>query len=299
MNTKSGFIAIVGRPNVGKSTFLNNILKSQVSITANKPQTTRHRILGIKTIKENQLIFVDTPGIHTNESKAINKLMNKAAKSSVFDAEAIVFVIESKKWNAEDELVLNTIKKLDSDIPVFLLVNKIDSIKDKEELLPFLKDVASKYPFKEIFPISATNDKEFKNLEAALIACLPESPHYFEGDRITDKDLSFRLQEMVREKLTRILGKELPFSITVQIEKITKKPKVDVIHAIIWVDRASHKPIVIGKRGAVLKEVGTLARADMERLLGTKVHLELWVKIKSGWSDSHKDLQEFGYVDED
>ena len=299
--TKSGFVAIVGRPNVGKSTLLNKFIGTKVSITANKPQTTRHKILGVKTVGNDQIVFIDTPGIHKKSLKEINKIMNKSALSALYDVEVVLFVIEALKWTEQDELVINKITDAKLDSPVFLIVNKIDKVTDKNSLLPFMQEIGTKYNFKEIIPVSALKDDltQLANFEKAIFKHIPDSPHFFDSHQVTDKDLKFRLAEIVREKLTRLLGQELPFALTVQIEAMEKEEKRYLIHSIIWVEKDSQKHIVIGKKGSKLKEVGIQARRDMEFVLDLAVHLKLWVKVKSGWSDSHKALQDLGFLDID
>lgn len=295
MTTHCGFVAIIGRPNVGKSTLLNRLLGQKVSITSQKPQTTRHRILGVKTAGSLQTVYVDTPGIHSAEVKALNKEMNKAARSALVDVNAVVFVVEALKWTQEDELALASVQKV--QCPVFLVVNKIDTIKDKRLLLPHLEKLKSKMAFAEMIPLSAKQGLQTEVLQSKIDALLPESPHYFPADQITDKNARFMASEIIREKLTRFLGQELPYAMTVEIEQFEIEPDLHRIAAIIWVERDSQKGIVVGKKGERLKEIGTLARQDLERLLKTKVHLTLWVKVKSGWSDDTRALLSLGYLD--
>lgn len=293
--TKCGFVAIIGRPNVGKSTLLNKFIGKKISITSNKPQTTRHKIIGVKTEGENQIVFIDTPGMHLHQKKAINKAMNKSAKGALSDVDVILFMIDSLKWTDEDEMVLELVKKV--KVPVFLLINKIDKISDKDELLPHIEQLNTKYDFNEIIPISVFKDTQIVKLKELIFNLLPDSPHYFPQEQITDKSKSFQLAEIVREKLTRFLGDELPYALAVQIEKIQKEKNFYMINCLIWVEKESQKQIVIGKQGAKLKEIGTLSRIDMQKLLDSKVHLKLWVKVKEGWSDNESSLEEFGYID--
>lgn len=296
-NSRCGFIAIVGRPNVGKSTLLNRLIGEKISITANKPQTTRHRILGIKTIAKDQLVYIDTPGMHKINKKAINREMNKAARAALHDVDAVIFVVSDLVFNEEDEIVLELCKQ--QKCPVFLAINKIDKLNFKSELLPHIAKLSKLMDFKEVFPISATKGTQVEDLEASLLKLLPQGPHYFYSSQVTDKSEAFRIAEIIREKLTRALDKELPYALTVEIEKIEKTEENMHVHAIIWVERDSQKGIVIGKRGANLKEVGQKARLDMNKVFATRVHLELWVKVRSGWSDDEKALQNLGYIDID
>jgi len=234
-----GFIAIVGRPNVGKSTLLNNLIGEKISITANKPQTTRHTIIGVKTIADRQAVFIDTPGMHLRQKKAINREMNKAARSALEDVNSVIFMVEALEWTAEDELVLGCVQNL--NCPVFLLVNKVDKVKNKEQLLPYLSMVAQKMQFAEIIPCIAIHGTQVQIIEQKVFAVLPECPFFFENDAVTDKPLKFRLAEIIREKLTRVLSAELPYALSVEIEKITEAETQLVINAIIWVERQSQK----------------------------------------------------------
>lgn len=293
--TRCGFIAIVGRPNVGKSTLLNNIMGEKISITADKPQTTRHKIIGVKTIGNDQAVFIDTPGMHILQKKAINREMNKAAISALEDVNAVLFMVEALEWTSEDELVLECLRNV--ECPIFLIVNKVDMIKNKEDLLPHLSMLATKLPNAEIIPCCATKGQQVAIIEKLVFAALPESPFYFPEDQTTDKGLNFRLAEIVREKLTRVLSAELPYAISVEIERVKQEETQLVVHAIIWVERDSQKAIVIGKKGAMLKQIGQEARLDMNHMLKTSVHLELWVKVKEGWSDDDKALKNLGYLD--
>lgn len=295
--TYCGFVAIVGRPNVGKSTLLNKLLGQKVSITSRKPQTTRHRILGIDTEGAYQTIYVDTPGLHIEEKRAINRLMNRAAASSLGDVEMVVFVVDGMQWTADDEMVLGKLSQV--HCPVILAVNKVDNIKQKETLLPHLQWLATKGKFAEILPVSAKNGLNLDVIREKAKAVLSESDHFFPEDYITDRSSRFMASEIVREKLMRFMGEELPYSVTVEIEQFkVQDDGLFHINALILVEREGQKKMVIGNKGDKLKVIGTEARLDMERLFGQKVFLELWVKVKSGWADDERALRSLGYGDE-
>ena len=295
--TYCGFVAIVGRPNVGKSTLLNKLLGQKVSITSRKPQTTRHRILGIDTQGAYQTVFVDTPGLHIEEKRAINRLMNRAATSSLGDVEMVVFVVDGTQWTDDDEMVLNKLRHV--RCPVVLAVNKVDNIKDKEVLLPHLQWLAQKGNFAEILPISATKGTNVDKTREMARQLLPEGQHYFPEDYITDRSSRFMASEIVREKLMRFMGEELPYSVTVEIERFkVEEDGLFHINALILVEREGQKKMVIGNKGEKLKVIGTEARLDMERLFGQRVFLELWVKVKSGWADDERALRSLGYGDD-
>ncbi len=295
--TYCGFVAIVGRPNVGKSTLLNKLLGQKVSITSRKPQTTRHRILGIDTQGAYQTIFVDTPGLHIEEKRAINRLMNRAATSSLGDVEMVVFVVDGTHWTDDDEMVLNKLRHM--HCPVVLAVNKVDVIKDKEILLPHLQMLAQKGNFAEILPISAEKGTNVDKIREMAKRLLPEGEHYFPEDYITDRSSRFMASEIIREKLMRFTGEELPYSVTVEIERFkVEEDGLFHINALILVEREGQKKMVIGNKGEKLKVIGTEARLDMERLFGQRVFLELWVKVKSGWADDERALRSLGYGDD-
>ena len=293
-----GFVAFVGRPNVGKSTLLNRLLGQKLSITSRKPQTTRHRIMGIDTLDKTQLIYVDTPGLHKKEPRAINRLMNRAASSSISDVDVVVFVVEPNIWNEDDQLVLDHIKQ--SKCPVILFINKVDQIKDKAVLLPLLQKLSSKHDFSQIMPGSALKGLQVDELKEILITKMPEGDFVFPDDYYTDRSERFLSAEIIREKLIRQLGDELPYSITVEIESFKTDEKGTLhINGLILVERNSQKSIVIGKGGSRLKQVGTDARIDIARLFGQKVFLELWVKVKDGWADDERALRSLGFDDVD
>ena len=297
MTQKCGLVAIVGRPNVGKSTLINALLGQKVSITSRKAQTTRHRILGIDTDGDYQTIFVDTPGLHIEEKRAINRLMNRAASSSINDVEMIVFVVEGTHWTADDEMVLRKFEYL--KCPVILAVNKIDNVEDKELLLPHLQKIGKLYNFAHILPMSAKSGDNVEKIREWAKGVLPESEFYFPEDYITDRSSRFMASEIVREKLIRFLGDELPYSVTVEIEQFKQKANgILHINALILVERDGQKRMVIGNKGEKLKAIGMQARIDMEELFDSKVFLEIWVKVKSGWADDDRALRSLGYGDD-
>ncbi|TEW50633.1 GTPase Era [Psychromonas algicola] len=297
MTQKCGLVAIVGRPNVGKSTLINALLGQKVSITSRKAQTTRHRILGIDTDGDYQTVFVDTPGLHIEEKRAINRLMNRAASSSINDVEMIVFVVEGTHWTADDEMVLKKFEYL--KCPVVLAVNKIDNVEDKELLLPHLQKIGKLYNFAHILPMSAKSGDNVEKIREWSKAVLPESEFYFPDDYITDRSSRFMASEIVREKLMRFLGDELPYSVTVEIEQFKQKANGLLhINALILVERDGQKRMVIGNKGEKLKAIGKQARIDMEELFDAKVFLEIWVKVKSGWADDDRALRSLGYGDD-
>jgi len=294
--TRCGYVAIVGRPNVGKSTLLNRILGQKLSITSRRPQTTRHQILGIKTYETTQIVYVDTPGLHLKEHKAINRYMNKAASSSLNDVDLVVFVVERTKWTDEDDLVLSKVQA--ANAPVILAVNKIDMNKEKDVLLPHIQKLSEKFSFTEIVPLSAKQGHNIEHLEELIDKFLPESIHFFPEDQITDRSQRFLAAELVREKIMRQLGDELPYSVTVEIEEFKRAKQVLHISALILVERSGQKKIVIGDKGEQIKIIGRDARKDMEKLFDSKVMLNLWVKVKSGWSDDERALRSLGYNDD-
>lgn len=293
--TRCGYIAIIGRPNVGKSTLLNHILGQKVSITSRKPQTTRHRILGIKTTADVQMVFVDTPGLHQSAKKALNKYMNRAATSAIHDVDILIFVVEALRWESDDAWILEKIRDL--KVPMVVAINKVDKIPDKELLLPFIGELAAKLPDATVLPISALKNDNIERLEHLIEATLPENPYFFPEDQITDVSERFMASEMLREKLMKSLGQELPYALTVQIEQFEEKPKIINISAIIWVERQSQKAIVIGKEGHVLKKVGKTAREALETYFAKKIFLRVWVKVKESWSDDDRALRSLGYQD--
>ncbi|MCK5877062.1 MAG: GTPase Era [Candidatus Marithrix sp.] len=290
---RCGYVAIVGRPNVGKSTLMNYFLGQKLCITSRKPQTTRHSLLGIKNKNNNQIIYIDTPGIHKRMHNAMNRYLNRAAISSIEGVDVIVWLVESLQWTAEDSYVLKTLA--DSSIAIILAVNKVDKVSDKNVLLPYLQKVTAKHNFTEVFPISALKNQNLDQLESKIINLLPVGIPLFPEEQITDRTEQFLCAEIVREKLVRRLGDELPYRITVQIEHFKTYNNVNHISALIWVETEGQKGIIIGKKGQTLKSIGKEAREDMEILLAHKVYLQLWVKVKRGWCDNERALQQLGY----
>lgn len=295
MVQRAGYIALVGRPNVGKSTLLNRILGQKLSITSRRPQTTRHQILGIKTENDVQAVYVDTPGMHKQQVKAINKVMNRSAFNALKDVDVVVMLIDRLRWTEEDEMVLNAIKT--QKAPVILAINKIDFIKEKDDLIPWLQEVSQKYHFTDIVPVSAKTGRNVDRLEQVVESYLPESELFFPEDQITDRSSRFLAAELVREKIMRQLGDELPYAMTVEIEEFIHSGHLIEISALILVERDSQKSIVIGEKGSRLKQIGQEARKDMEVMFDCKVMLNLWVKVKSGWSDDERALRSLGYDD--
>lgn len=292
---RCGYVAIVGRPNVGKSTLLNHLLGQKISITSRKPQTTRHQVLGIKTEDNHQIIFVDTPGLHLNAGKAINRYMNRAASSAIRDVDLVVFVVDRTAWTEEDAAVLEQIQHV--GLPTMLVINKVDLLADKLELLPHLQMMAGKADFAAILPVSALRQHNVDALESQILKLLPESEYFFPEDQITDRSQRFLAAEIVREKIMRQLGDELPYAITVEIEEFAQEGEILHIAAIIYVERKGQKKILIGEKGARLRLIGSDARRDMESLFDSKIMLRLWVKVKSGWSDDERALRSLGYDD--
>ena len=293
MTSYCGYIALVGRPNVGKSTLLNRILHLKLSITSRKPQTTRHRILGIHSDQDHQFVYVDTPGIHEINQKAMNRMMNKTASSTLRDVDVIVFIIDGTKWTPQDEHVLNLIKNTNK--PTLLIINKIDKITDKSTLLPWIEEMSTRYPFTAIIPLSAKTGTQVDTLQETIKPFLPEGPHLFADDQYTDRSTRFLCAELLREKIFRLCGEEIPYASNVEIESFKEEEKLIRIHALILVDKESHKRMIIGDKGQKLKEMATSARLDMEKLLGKKVFLQCWCKVKSGWADDERMLKQLGY----
>ena len=292
-NYRCGFAAIVGRPNVGKSTLLNALLRRKVSIVSPKPQTTRHRILGILTRPEDQIIFVDTPGIHSGARRAMNRHMNRAALSSLADADINLFVVEALTWTDEDQRVLDALKQ--QQRPIILVLSKVDKVTPRERLLPYITEMSRRAEFVEVVPLSALKHSNLEQLPSIIARHLPLSPPHFPPDQVTDRSPEFQAAEIVREKLTLRLRQELPYGLTVALEQFKEEDGRLLVNAVIWVERTGQKAIVIGQGGEQLKEVGRSARIEMSNLFGRPVHLELWVKVKENWSDSEMALKQLGY----
>jgi GTP-binding protein Era len=284
---------VIGRPNVGKSTLINAILGRKVSIVTAKPQTTRHRILAVHSVADAQIVFVDTPGLHRKASKAMNKLMNRTAANALADADVVLFVSDATHWTGEDDDVLKRLRKLDT--PVIAVLNKVDRVHPKERLLDAMALMSARLDFAEIVPVSALKNDNLDQLLALLPAYLPESPPLFPEDMHTDRSKEFHAAEVIREKLTLMLHQELPYGLTVQVERYLEEEQGVSINAIIWVERDSQKGIVVGKNGNVLKRVGRAARLELKEQHGRSVHLELWVKVKANWADNEQDLMNLGY----
>jgi GTP-binding protein Era len=294
-SSRCGFIALVGRPNVGKSTLLNHFLRQKISITSRKPQTTRHRILGVHTTQDTQYIYVDTPGLHHERKKTLNRLMNETVERVINDVDVVFFIVERTAWTDEDELVLNALKKVEK--PVLLLINKVDQVQDKKRLLPHIEALSRKRAFTEIIPVSALKGHNLDIIDEVVRQYLPEGQFLFPDDQVTDRSSRFLAAELIREKITRQLGDELPYEATVEIENFKEKNGVLHIDALILVEKAGQKQILIGRDGSRLKLVGSTAREDMEKIFEKKVMLRLWVKVKSGWADNERALQSLGYTD--
>ncbi len=286
-----GYVALIGKPNTGKSTLMNALVGEKLSITAKRPQTTRHQILGIKTTAEYQCIFVDTPGIHQSQKKAINRYMNRAATSMLSDVDLICVLLDVRNFNGDDELVLKKIENLDN---VLLVLNKIDQLK-KHDVLPVIQRISEILPNTDIVPVSALKEENLDRLMSQIQMRLPEGIPHFPDDQLTDKPMRFIVAEIVREKLFRILTQELPYSITVNVEHYKTEQDLVRISASIWVERKSQKGIIIGKGGSLLKKIGSEARVDIQRLVDQKVYLQLWVKVREDWSDDERSLAAFGY----
>jgi GTP-binding protein Era len=289
---RTGYLAVIGRPNVGKSTLTNRLVGAKVSITSRKAQTTRHRIHGVLTTDDCQFIFVDTPGFQRKHRNALNRLMNRSVTQTLADVDVVLFLVEAEHWGAGEQDILGLLPK---DRPVLLVVNKVDRITDRKAVLPFLDKVSKEFPFAEIVPVSAERGENLDELLKAAAKYLPEAPPVFDADDITDRSERFLAAELLREKLFRNLGEELPYGMAVEIEKFEQEGDLRRIHAAIIVDRAAHKATVIGKAGERLKRISTDARKDMETLFGGKVWLETWVKVKSGWADDERALKSLGY----
>ena len=288
-----GYVALVGRPNVGKSTLLNHILGQKISITSRKPQTTRHRITGIDTRGDRQAVFVDTPGIHSGRERAINRYMNRAASSAIGEVDVVIFLVDRLQWTEEDELVLKDLAHCRA--PVVLAINKVDRIVDKNKLLPHMQQLSSYLQWVDVIPISAKSGHNLDQLCDAIFRRLPEGEHFYEADQVTDRSERFLAAELIREKIMRQMGDELPYRVAVEIESFQAGDSLTEISALIWVERDGQKKMIIGRSGERLKQIGSEARVDIEAMTGTKVMLKLWVKVKSSWSDDERVLKDLGY----
>ena len=292
---RCGFVTVAGRPNVGKSTLVNRIVGRKLSITSNRPQTTRHRILGIASSDASQIVFVDTPGIHTGHTRALNRYMNRVASRALIGVDLIMMVIEASGWIHDDDHILDRIGA--EAVPVILVLNKIDRIKYREGLLPVLDDVARRHDFAATVPVCARTGENMDRLQDVVEERLPIGPPVFPQDRYTDRSEAFLAAEIVREKLIRRLGQELPHRLTVEIERFVERERHALINVLVLVERKQHKAIVIGSRGRRLKDAGSAARRDIARMLGRPVHLEIWVKVREGWSDDERTLRGLGFAE--
>lgn len=296
MNYRSGYAALIGRPNVGKSTLLNRLLGQKLAITSHKPQTTRHRILGIRSQDDGQIVFVDTPGIHERGAKAMSHYLNRAAHTALLDVDLVVFVVQALVWTGEDERVLEAIQR--SGKPAILAVNKVDLVEPKEQLLPYLQTLTAKHAFAEVVPVSARSGDNAEVLAREVLARLPQGEPIFPEDQITDRSERFFAAELLREQLIRRYHRELPYSVTVEIERFEEQEDGRyVINAVIWVERESQRAILLGKGGQAMKDAATAARKAMQRFFQTRVHLEVWIKVKKSWSSDEASLVQLGYSD--
>lgn len=293
MTKRCGYIAISGRPNVGKSTLLNRLIGQKLSITAHKPQTTRHALLGINTVGDTQFVYIDTPGIHGGGKRTLNRVLNKTASSAATGADVMVLVVQALVWNEDDDLALEVVKRQQK--PWILAINKVDRVNPKERLLPWMQELNAVAEADVVIPISATKGSNVEQLETEIVKRLPEADFMFDEETLTDRSSRFLASELVREQLTRFLSQELPYSVSVEIEKFEQTSRITKISCVIWVEKQSQKSIVIGKGGSGLKEMGSRARREMEKLFDTKIHLELWVKVKDGWSDDAAMIRNLGY----
>jgi len=290
---RAGFVAVAGRPNVGKSTLVNALVGRKISIVTPKPQTTRRRVLGVKTLPQAQFIFVDTPGLHSGEKRAINRSMNRSAVTAAGEADLCLLVVEALQWGEDDELALRRLSTLER--PLGLVVNKIDKAKPREKLLPFMQEMLGRHDFKFMVPVSAYKAENLQELEKLLTENLPESPMLFPADQVTDQDEALRASEFVREQLIIALREEVPYSVAVQVDECVMDGSMLRVTATIWVEREGQKAIVIGQGGALLKQVGKAARLEMEREFGHKVFLRMWVKVRENWADDERALATLGF----
>ena len=295
MSRRSGYAVLVGRPNVGKSTLLNRLLGQKIAITSHKPQTTRHRVLGIRSQQDGQIVFVDTPGIHDRGGKAMNRYLNRTAHSALLDVDVAVFVVQALAWTEEDQLVLDAIEH--AAVPVIAAVNKVDLVSPKEQLLPFLKTLSERYHFVDVVPVSARDGGNVEELVGSVLRKLPEGDAIFPDDQITDRSERFFAAELLREQLIRRYHRELPYSVTVEIERFEEVEGRYIIGAVIWVERDSQRAILLGKGGEAMKQTAMAARKAMNDFFQTRVHLEVWIKVKKSWSSDEASLISLGYTD--
>lgn len=292
---RSGFVALIGRPNAGKSTLLNRLLGQKLAITSRRPHTTRHQLLGIHTTKDYQMVFVDTPGMHDGKQNSMNRYINRTARASLLGVDAVVVLISPRGWTDADRSVLEAATR--EGVPVIVAINKIDTLEDRESLLPLLSETSDMFgdSVKEVVPISALKGDNLDRLEQALLSYLPLQPALFPEDQVTDRSLRFMASEFVREQIFRQLGQEVPHATAVSIESWKDEPKLVHIEAIIWVERSGQKAIIIGKKGARLKEIGSEARKNLQELVGKKINLQLWVKVRENWRDNEAVLRNLGF----
>ena len=293
MNTRCGYVAIVGKPNVGKSTLLNTLIRQKISITSKKPQTTRHNVLGIHTEGDYQMLFVDTPGLHLKEHRAINRYMNRNARNALRDVDVVLFLVDRNRWNEEDDYVADLFMAAGGN--KILVINKVDLIEDKAAVLPLLESMQARFPTAEVVPVSAEKNKNLDVLSDVIRKKLPESPFYYEADQITDRSERFLAAEIIREKIMRQSGEELPYAITIQIDRFEEEENLALIDATIFVEKEGQKKILIGSKGEKLKRIGSDARTEMQKLFDRRVMLNTWVKVKSGWSDDERAIKSLGY----
>ncbi len=295
MKHRAGHVALVGRPNVGKSTLLNRLLGQKLAITSHKPQTTRHSILGIRTLGEGQIVYIDTPGIHKRGDKAMSRYLNRTATTTLTGVDLLVFVVDAGHWNEEDSLVLQRVKE--SRLPALLAVNKIDTVKPREKLLPLLADLAERTGIHDVIPISARTGDNCEVLEREILQRLPEGENLYPEDQLTDRPERFFAAELIREQITRRYHKELPYAVTVEIEEFQERPHLLRIGAVVWVERPNQKAILLGRGGRAMKETATEARRELERFFQKKVFLRLWIKVKRSWSSDQASLVSLGYTE--
>ena len=292
---RCGFVTVVGRPNVGKSTLVNRIVGRKLSITSSRPQTTRHRILGVVTCDTSQVIFVDTPGIHRGRRRALNRYMNRVATRSLVGVDLVLLVVEASGWVPDDDHILDAVAA--ESVPAVLVLNKIDRIKSREAMLPVLADTARRHDFAAMVPVCARTGENLEHLRSVVESYMPVAPPVFAQEQFTDRSESFLVAEIVREKLIRRLGQELPHRLTVEIERFVEQRRRTLVNVLVWVERRQHKAIVIGKDGGRIRDAGTAARLEISRMLGRPVHLEIWVKVREGWSDDERALQSLGFAE--